>query len=88
MSGRAVLVLGGGVGGVVAANRLRARLPRADRFISWTARLNHLFQPSLLWLATGTRSAGGIQRPLARLERKGIEIIRRKWRRSTPRNGP
>jgi sulfide:quinone oxidoreductase len=35
----------------------------------------HLFQPSLLWLAVGERDAERIQRPLARLERKGIEVV-------------
>ncbi|MGE0353434.1 MAG: NAD(P)/FAD-dependent oxidoreductase [Gemmatimonadales bacterium] len=75
MSGRTVLVLGGGVGGVVAANRLRARLPRGDRILLIDREAHHLFQPSLLWLATGQRTAASIQRPLARLERRGIEVV-------------
>jgi sulfide:quinone oxidoreductase len=75
MSGRTVLVLGGGVGGVVAANRLRSRLPRGDRVVLIDRESRHLFQPSLLWLATGDRAAESIQRPLARLERKGIEVV-------------
>jgi sulfide:quinone oxidoreductase len=71
---RTVLVLGGGVGGVVAANRLRRLLPRRDRvvLVSWDPQ--HLFQPSLLWLAVGQRTAAAIQRPLERLRRKGIEV--------------
>jgi sulfide:quinone oxidoreductase len=75
MSGRNVLVLGGGVGGVVAAHRLRASLPDADRVVLVTRERQHLFQPSLLWLAVGQRDADEIQRPIARLERKGIEVI-------------
>jgi sulfide:quinone oxidoreductase len=75
MSGRTVLVLGGGVGGLVAANRLRARLPRSDRVVLIDREASHLFQPSLLWLATGDRTAEEIQRPLAGLKRKGIEIV-------------
>ena len=35
-----------------------------------------VFSPSLLWLMTGDRTAAKISRPLARLERKGIELIR------------
>jgi len=35
-----------------------------------------VFAPSLLWLMTGDRAADKISRPLARLERKGIELIR------------
>jgi len=76
MGGRTVLVLGGGVGGVVAAYRLRARLPREDRVVLIDREAQHLFQPSLLWVATGTRTTDRIQRPLARLARKGIEVIR------------
>ena len=75
MADRTVLILGGGVGGVVAAHRLRARLPRADRVILIDREAQHLYQPSLLWLATGTRTAGQIQRPLSRLTRKGIEVV-------------
>lgn len=75
MAVRTALILGGGVGGLVAANRLRARLPRTDRVILIDREARHLFQPSLLWLATGTRTAEQIQRPLARLARKGIEVI-------------
>ncbi|MDP3775361.1 MAG: FAD-dependent oxidoreductase [Gemmatimonadales bacterium] len=72
---KAVLVLGGGVGGLVAANRLRKLLPPRDRIVLVDREPNHVFQPSLLWLATGSRDAGRIQRPLARLERKGIEVV-------------
>ncbi|MEO6068399.1 MAG: FAD-dependent oxidoreductase [Gemmatimonadota bacterium] len=75
MAGRTVLVLGGGVGGVVAATRLRALLPQADRVVLIDREPRHLFQPSLLWLATGARTAEEIQRPLARLARKGIEVV-------------
>jgi sulfide:quinone oxidoreductase len=35
----------------------------------------HLFQPSLLWLAVGQRRPEQIQRPLERLRRRGIEIV-------------
>lgn len=70
------LVLGGGVGGVVAANRLRQRLPRDHRVVLVDRESQHVFQPSLLWLAVGDRDASRIQRPLERLRRKGIEVVR------------
>jgi sulfide:quinone oxidoreductase len=35
----------------------------------------HLFQPSLLWLAVGQRRPEQIQRPLERLRRRGIEVV-------------
>lgn len=73
---RTVVILGGGVGGLVAANRLRRILPRSDRMVLIDREAHHLFQPSLLWLAVGDRDPERIQRPLARLERKGIEVIR------------
>lgn len=73
--GRTVLVLGGGVGGVVAATRLRQLLPRRDRVVLIDRERQHLFQPSLLWLAVGRRRPEQIQRPLARLQRKGIEVL-------------
>lgn len=72
---RTVAVLGGGVGGLVAAHRLRKRLPRTDRVLLITREEQHVFQPSLLWLAAGSRTAEQIQRPLTRLQRKGIEVM-------------
>jgi sulfide:quinone oxidoreductase len=74
-SGRTVVVLGGGVGGVVAARRLRQRLRDRDRVVLVDREPNHLFQASLLWLLIGKRRPSEIQRPLARLERKGIEVV-------------
>ena len=75
MSGRTVLILGGGVGGLVAANQLRRLLPPADRVVLVDRQPQHLFQPSLLWLAVGDRRPDRIQRPLARLRRKGIDVV-------------
>ena len=72
---RHVLVLGGGVGGVVAASRLRKRLPRTDGVTLIDREARHLFQPSLLWLAVGGRTPDAIQRPLAGLRRRGIDVI-------------
>jgi sulfide:quinone oxidoreductase len=72
---RTVLVLGGGTGGVVAATRLRQLLPHRDRVVLIDREPQHLFQPSLLWVAVGQRLPGQIQRPLGRLRRKGIEVL-------------
>lgn len=73
--GRTVLVLGGGVGGVVAASRLRKQLPDDDRVVLVDREPNHLFQSSLLWLLVGQRRVEQIQRPLARLEARGVELV-------------
>lgn len=69
-----VLVLGGGVGGVVAARELRKRLSRRHRVVLVDRERDHLFAPSLLWLLVGERRAEAIARPLGRLARKGIEV--------------
>jgi sulfide:quinone oxidoreductase len=75
MPGKTVLILGGGVGGLVAANRLRQALPRDHRVILIEREHQHLFQPSLLWVAVGARRPDQIQRPLARLARRGVEVV-------------
>lgn len=71
---KTALVLGGGVGGLVAANRLRKLLPAQHRVVLVDRERQHVFQPSLLWLASGDRAAHEIQRPLAKLARKGVEV--------------
>jgi sulfide:quinone oxidoreductase len=84
MNGKAVLVLGGGVGGVVAARRLRTLLPREHRVVLFDRESHHLFQPSLLWLAVGDRRPERIQRPLGRLRRQGIDVIQAEIERIDP----
>jgi len=70
-----ILVLGGGVGGVVAAASMRKRLTDQHRVVVVDQQTDHLFAPSLLWLMIGKRTGGEISRPLNRLARKGIEFI-------------
>lgn len=71
-----IVILGGGAGGLVAAHRLRKRLPREHRIVLIDRSPDHLFSPSLLWLMTGQRRSEQIRRPLERLGRKGIEVHR------------
>ena len=71
---KTILVLGGGVGGVVAARELRKRLARRHRVVLVERERDHLFAPSLLWLMVGLREPDAIKRPLARLQRRGIEV--------------
>ncbi|MBI4408469.1 MAG: NAD(P)/FAD-dependent oxidoreductase [Gemmatimonadetes bacterium] len=73
---RTALIVGGGVGGIVAAKRLRRLLPREHRVVLVEREEQHVFQPSLLWLAVGRRKPEQIQRPLARLGRYGFEVVR------------
>jgi sulfide:quinone oxidoreductase len=79
-----ILVLGGGVGGLVTANTLRKLLPSQHRVVLVEREANHLFTPSLLWLMTGRRRAEQIRRPLERLRRKGIEVVRGEIERIEP----
>src|SRR5579884_3057404 len=73
--GKTVLVLGGGVGGLVAAHALRTQLPRPHRVVLVERSTTHLFYPSLLWLMIGQRQPQAISRPLAALARQGIEVV-------------
>ena len=75
MERRTVIILGAGVGGLVAAHRLRRALPRDHRVLLIEREREHLFQPSLLWLAVGSRRLEQIRRPLDGLRRKGIELL-------------
>lgn len=84
MNGQTILVLGGGVGGVVTAVELRKKLRKEHRIVVVEREERHLFAPSLLWLMTGDRKVEKISRPLERLQKKGIEIIRGEIERLDP----
>jgi sulfide:quinone oxidoreductase len=73
---RTALVLGAGLGGMVAAQTLRRLLPRADRVVLVEREERHVFPPSLLWLMVGERSAEAISRPVEHAARAGIELVR------------
>jgi sulfide:quinone oxidoreductase len=67
-----IVIVGGGVGGVVAARRLRRSLGSGHRVTVLDRAREHLFQPSLLWVADGTRRPERLSRPLSRLNRRGV----------------
>jgi len=73
---RNVLVLGGGIGGIVAARVLRKKLPEDVRVVLIDRDATCTFAPSLLWLMSGERKPQAITRGRERLERKGIEFLR------------
>jgi len=72
--GKTVLVLGGGIGGTVAATTPRRMLPREHRVVLVERESRHVFSPSFLWVMIGRRSADQISRPMAAAKR-GIEWI-------------
>lgn len=76
MAGKTILVLGGGVGGLVAANELRQRLGNEHQVILVDKDAKHIFWPSLLWLQVGLRAPADFVRDLTLLERKGIQVVR------------
>ncbi|MEE8342628.1 MAG: FAD/NAD(P)-binding oxidoreductase, partial [Gammaproteobacteria bacterium] len=75
-TGKTILVLGGGTGGIVTASRLRNKLPREHRVVLIERSADYVFEPSLLWLMTGLRRRENISRPLTRLEKQGIKLVR------------
>ena len=74
MSGKTIVILGGGVGGLVAANELRRWLPREHRIVLVEKNTQHAFAPSFLWLMTGDRQPEQITRDVRQLARPGVEV--------------
>ncbi len=79
-----VLILGGGIGGVVAANALRKRLPRRHEIAVVDREPAFALAASFLWVMTGARAPEQVSRPLERLRRKGIEVFRGEVQRIDP----
>lgn len=73
-----ILILGGGVGGLVAANTLSRRLNGKHRIVLVDREGRHIYTPSFLWMMLGWREPPQITRDLRRLERKGIEVVQEK----------
>lgn len=70
-----VVILGGGIGGVVAARRLRSLLNADARVVLVERQPLQAFPPSYTWVMTGRRRPEAITRDLRRLRRKGIEVV-------------
>ncbi len=75
MSGKTVLILGGGIGGMVAASELRRLLPAEHRVVLIEKNPQHAFPPSFLWLMTGDRQPDQITQDVRRLVRPGVDVI-------------
>jgi len=74
MSVKTVVILGGGIGGIVAANELRRCLPHEHRVVLVEKNRQHTFAPSYLWMMTGDRRPEQISAPLDRLIRPGVQV--------------
>lgn len=79
-----VLILGGGIGGVATANSLRKRLPRRHEIVLVDREPMFALAASFLWVMSGARRPDQVSRPLERLRRKGIEVVRGQVERVDP----
>ncbi|MDG6994567.1 MAG: NAD(P)/FAD-dependent oxidoreductase [Nitrososphaerota archaeon] len=70
-----VLVLGGGAGGAVAANRLTKWGKGEIEVTVVDQNTFHEFRPSYLWVSTGYREPEEARRPLSLLEKRGIKYV-------------
>jgi sulfide:quinone oxidoreductase len=84
MKSQTVLILGGGIGGVAAANALRRRLPRGHRIVLVDREQSFKLAASFLWVMTGARTPQQVSRPLDGLGRKDIEVVRGEVERIDP----
>lgn len=70
-----ILILGGGVGGIVAANQLRKNLPEDYKIILVEKNKEHSLAASYLWLMVDKRTPSQISSPLSYLISNDIEIV-------------
>lgn len=75
MPSKTIVILGGGVGGMIAANELRAKLSMEHKVVLIERNAEHAFAPSFLWLMTGDRKPEQVRRPLRSLLRRGVEFV-------------
>ncbi len=74
MAGETVLVLGGGTGGLVAANHL-ARNKGGARTVLVERDPVYRFAPSFLWVMSGARRPEQVTADLRRLTHRGVELV-------------
>jgi len=75
MNSKTIIVLGGGTGGLVAANDLRRMLPHNHKIVLIEKNAEHAFPASFPWLMTGLRKPVEITRPVRTLVLPGVEVI-------------
>jgi sulfide:quinone oxidoreductase len=72
---KTVIIAGGGIGGILAANELRQRLTAEHRVLLIEKNPVHAFAPSFLWLMVGKRQEDKVCKPLASLLHPGVELV-------------
>ncbi len=75
MSGKTVLILGAGTGGLVTAHRLRRTLDKEHRVVLVDRSPHYSFAPAYTGVMLGRRTAARITRDLRTLEKRRIEFV-------------
>lgn len=70
-----MLVLGGGIGGLVASNLLKKKLGKRAIVTLVDRKRNFQFPPSYPWVMLGMRKPEQTEKDLSLLHRKGIEVV-------------
>lgn len=70
-----IVILGGGVGGLATATRLRRLLPRQKQVIVIDRLEKQYYYPGLPWLISGARKPEALYRSLSILPKKGIQFV-------------
>lgn len=75
MKNKNIVILGGGIGGIVAANKLRRNLPSNVKITLIERNKIHSFAASYLWLMVGLRKPEKITAPLDKLVHSDVNIV-------------
>ncbi|MBZ0202883.1 MAG: NAD(P)/FAD-dependent oxidoreductase, partial [Ignavibacteria bacterium] len=73
-TGKKILILGGGTGGIVTANKLAKLLPEGNEIILIEKNELHSFAPSYLWIIAGQREERDIVSSVTVLVDRRVEI--------------
>jgi sulfide:quinone oxidoreductase len=75
MNGTTTLILGGGFGGIVAANTLRALLPKEHKIVLVDRRNSFHIGATQTWVMLGEKTPQQVSRSLDPLKQRGIEVV-------------
>lgn len=75
MEQKTIIILGGGTGGLVAANKLKEEIGKSARVILIDKNKTHIYALAFLYLMLGKRQPEKIQKPFSLLQKKGVEVV-------------
>ncbi|MCH7723442.1 MAG: NAD(P)/FAD-dependent oxidoreductase [Bacteroidetes bacterium] len=75
MTNKKIVILGGGIGGIVVANKLRRSLPPDINITLIERNKIHTFAASYLWLMVGMRTPEKISTSHSNLVSRGVEVV-------------